>query len=415
MHSQLPTGFKISIGFFFVLTLVLVVMPGWNASLFRTLNGWATAESATLWANLTNFGDGLMAICLGIAIFSRLPKSLAGLFSCVIILSLVTQSAKYGFSHIPGLDAFGSRPAGRMGLDAINVIGPPVLNYSFPSGHTAAVATLATIICLKIRSMTFKALFILLAVVVGLSRCVVGAHWPADLAAGALVGIIVGLLGVGFIDRFFVKPGYKPRIAIYLLAIICSIALYSNDKGFDDYFGVDVVEYAVATIALLLCVYRLVENAWRRFRLSKKIRKLTRHELAVSFIKFGLVGASGFIVDLAVYSVLFGLAGVSAPWARGIAYWIAATSNWFFNRTFTFSKADKSGGHLQWGKYLVMCLVSFFPNWGTFYMLTETSAFFAQYSQLALVAGVAAGMLFNFTGAHLVIFKKKPDRGLIES
>lgn len=409
MTAAVPTGYKITIGFFFVLALVLAFVPGLNHDLFVILNSWASPATAALWANLTNLGDGLLAICIGVAIFSRLPKSLAAMFASVIIVGIVIQLAKYGFNYIPGLDAYGARPVGRLGLEAVNVIGPKVEYYSFPSGHTAAVATLATIIFLKIPSTTFKLLFMPLAIIVGLSRCVVGAHWPLDLAGGAMLGIIGGLVGVFLVDRVFIEPGYKRRIAIYLLSIVCCIALYSNDKGFDDYFGVDIIEYLVATVALLLSLYRLVETTYRRFRLSIKIKDLSRHEMVISFIKFGAVGASGFIVDLTVFTLLHNVIGAGSSVARIIAYWVAATSNWFFNRTFTFAEADKADRTLQWGKYLAMCVVSFFPNWGTFYILTTTTEFFAQYTQLALVAGVAAGMMFNFTGARLVIFKKKVE------
>lgn len=408
MNSLVPTGYKIAIGFFFVLTLVLLLVPGLNESLFHTLNHWSTTPTSdAIWANLTNLGDGLLAICIGIAIFSRLPKSLAAMFMSVIVVGVFIQLAKYGFNYIPGINEMGLRPVGRLGLDAVNVIGPKVEYYSFPSGHTAAVATLSTIIFLMIRSTTFKLIFMPIAVVVGLSRCVVGAHWPVDLAAGAVVGIIGGLVGVAIIERIFIEEGYKRRIGIYLLAIVCCISLYSNDKGFDDYAGVDIVEYVVATVGLLLSIYRLIEITYGRFRLSIKIKDLSRHELVVSFIKFGMVGGSGFIVDMAIFTLLHNVGGLGQALARGMAYWVAATWNWFFNRTFTFSEADKTEKAAQWSKYLIMCLVSFFPNWGTFYILTTTSEFFAEYSQLALVAGVAAGMVFNFTGARLMIFKKK--------
>lgn len=127
--------------------------------------------------------------------------------------------------------------------------------------------------------------------------------------------------------------------------------------------------------------------------------------MVIRFIKFGAVGATGFLVDITIYTLLFNGLGVPALWSRGNAYWVSASWNWMLNRNFTFGDASRTRRRSQWLKYLGMCAVSFVPSQGTFYLLTSQYPFFAEYSQLALVAGVIAGMLFNFTGAHLLIFK----------
>ncbi len=410
MRSIATSGYRITMGVLLALMVFLLLFPAVNTALFTTLNQFATPGSADFWANITNLGDGLLATGIGIAVFSRISRNLAVVFLNVILVGLFVQIGKYGFNYIPGLDALGLRPVGRLGIDAVNVIGPALEHYSFPSGHSAAAASVATIICLKIPSRSIRAMVILVAVIVALSRAVVGAHWPADIAAGAALGVAGALLSVWLVDKVFAEPDYKARIGLYLFAIIVCIALYQNHTRFDDYFGVNGVEYVVATVALLLCIFRLVETTYRRFRLSTKIKGLTRNELVVSFIKFGLVGASGFIVDISIFTLLHNFMGMGSALGRGIAYWVAATWNWFLNRSFTFADAGKDAHALQWTKYLLMCLVSFFPNWGTFTILTNSSEFFEHYNQLALIAGVAAGMIFNFIGARFVIFKQEPGK-----
>ena len=124
------------------------------------------------------------------------------------------------------------------------------------------------------------------------------------------------------------------------------------------------------------------------------------------FIKFGLVGASGFLVDMTVYTLLSTVAGVPHLVARGSSYWVSASWNWFWNRNFTFSHIEKRKKLAQWAKYIGMCMVSFIPNWGTYYALTTYTSFFFEYKQLALIAGVCLGMLFNFTIASLFIFAR---------
>ncbi|MDD7804172.1 MAG: GtrA family protein [Endozoicomonas sp. (ex Botrylloides leachii)] len=128
--------------------------------------------------------------------------------------------------------------------------------------------------------------------------------------------------------------------------------------------------------------------------------------------KFGLVGASGFLVDMSVYTLLFAIFGVPHLIARGISYWVSASWNWFWNRQFTFAHTEKRKKLPQWIKYLGMCLISFFPNWGAYYLLTTYIPFFSEYKQLALIGGVGFGMLFNFTIASFFIF---PDKNTNEN
>ncbi len=411
MHSIVTPGYRIAMGLLLVLMAILLLSADLNHGLFVALNSLGTPRAAVFWANVTNLGDGLLATGIGIAIFSRLSRNLASVFITVILVGLLVQLAKYGFNNLPW-DNLGLRPVGRLGLDAVNVIGPKLEHYSFPSGHSAAAASMATLICLKAPSRTLRTMVVLAAVVVALSRVVVGAHWPSDVAAGAWLGVAGALVSVWLVDKVFAEPDYRARIGIYLFAIVVSLALYQNHTRFDEYAGVNAVEYLVATVALLLCIFRLVETTYRRFRLGLRIKGLSRNELVVSFVKFGLVGASGFLVDISVFTGLHNAMDLAAELARGIAYWVAATWNWFLNRSFTFASADKDGHAAQWSKYLLMCLVSFFPNWGTFTLLTNNVDFFAQYNQLALVAGVGAGMVFNFIGARFVIFRQQPGKDL---
>ena len=61
---------------------------------------------------------------------------------------------------------------------------------SLPSGHATVAFAYATAAVLLTR---VAAPLIVVAFFVGLARVVLGVHYPSDVAAGAVVGILVGL------------------------------------------------------------------------------------------------------------------------------------------------------------------------------------------------------------------------------
>ncbi len=63
---------------------------------------------------------------------------------------------------------------------------------SYPSGH--ATTAFAAAVTLSWAFPNWRILFLSAAVVVSLSRVALGAHFPSDVVAGALLGSIVGLI-----------------------------------------------------------------------------------------------------------------------------------------------------------------------------------------------------------------------------
>lgn len=63
---------------------------------------------------------------------------------------------------------------------------------AFPSGHAAFYFAIATIVFLYNKKAGI--LFFIASFLISLGRVFVGIHWPADILAGAAVGILSGLL-----------------------------------------------------------------------------------------------------------------------------------------------------------------------------------------------------------------------------
>lgn len=64
--------------------------------------------------------------------------------------------------------------------------------FSFPSGHAAFFFALSTIIYFYNKKI--GALFFLSSILIVLARVFSGIHWPSDVLAGAIVGIISALV-----------------------------------------------------------------------------------------------------------------------------------------------------------------------------------------------------------------------------
>lgn len=125
--------------------------------------------------------------------------------------------------------------------------------------------------------------------------------------------------------------------------------------------------------------------------------------LLMDFLRFGVVGASGFVVDTAV---VYGVRGwVGLIWAGLLSYVVAATWTWAVNRAWTF--AGRGSGPLwrEWVRWMVVNLAGFACNRGLYSLLVVNSEVCRAYPVLALAAGTFAGMFANFFLARRLVFR----------
>lgn len=125
--------------------------------------------------------------------------------------------------------------------------------------------------------------------------------------------------------------------------------------------------------------------------------------MAVQFMRFGLVGAAGFVVDT---GVVYGLRGTVGIYAAGaVAYLFSASFTWFFNRLWAFRDSAHQPAGRQWAIFLVTQSVGFVVNRGVFAVLVTTSALCAEHPVIAIFAGMLAGMFLNFGFARRYVFR----------
>jgi undecaprenyl-diphosphatase len=74
----------------------------------------------------------------------------------------------------------------------VRVVGDEPVTYSFPSGHAASACACAFLLAGALPRA--RGWFWALAALIAASRVYIGVHYPLDVAAGALIGIGVGVL-----------------------------------------------------------------------------------------------------------------------------------------------------------------------------------------------------------------------------
>ena len=121
------------------------------------------------------------------------------------------------------------------------------------------------------------------------------------------------------------------------------------------------------------------------------------------FLQFGVVGATGFLVNVAVVYLLRDAVGLA--WAGLIAYFVAATSNWALNRIWTFRDAKRGGLVRQWLMFLAANTLGFVLNYGTYLVLIALVPLCARQPVYAVAAGVVAGLFANFSLSRRLVFR----------
>lgn len=116
------------------------------------------------------------------------PVIIGTLIGCVVAVLIARATNDYGpFQPRPFANALLGYP-GHIGLPAPDSQAL-YLWSSFPSDHAALFFAIATGICLISRITGFL-LYLYVLIFIGLPRIYLGLHYPTDILAGALLGII---------------------------------------------------------------------------------------------------------------------------------------------------------------------------------------------------------------------------------
>jgi putative flippase GtrA len=139
-----------------------------------------------------------------------------------------------------------------------------------------------------------------------------------------------------------------------------------------------------------------------RLRKRTRVRMALRHpENWLQLVRFGAVGASGYIVNLAVFTAAVHGAGFGYLVAATMAFIVALANNFFWNRAWTF-KAQEGHAGFQAARFVVVSLGAFGFNLLLLFLLVEVAGISEVPAQ---AIAIAAATPLNFLGNKLWSFR----------
>lgn len=189
---------------------MLTALLDWDKELFLYLNGLGTTSWDAFWLVITNKWTSVpLYLCLlGLCLRSLgMKRTLFLLLTVALLITVTDQLAnffKYGVQRLRPCHETGIRDAMRLVQSYCGG------SFSFYSAHASNSMGLAVFFSwlLNPRYKGLGALLIFWALIVSYSRIYIGVHYPLDILAGLVTGILMGWL----FSRLYAFATYKLRL-----------------------------------------------------------------------------------------------------------------------------------------------------------------------------------------------------------
>lgn len=124
-------------------------------------------------------------------------------------------------------------------------------------------------------------------------------------------------------------------------------------------------------------------------------------EFLMKFIKFGVVGASGLIVDFGFTALFKEIFKVQKYISNAIGFTLAASSNYFLNRIWTFESKNPQIA-LEYSEFLLISIIGLGINTFILYMLVKRGK---MNFYIAKIFAIAVVTVWNFFANALFTFR----------
>lgn len=220
-----------------------------NQQVFVAVQGVTRALPDGFWSWVTLCGTGVVAFALVSPTLAWQPRWYAAGLAAAVLAGAYSNGVKRLFA-LP-------RPASVLDPGHLHVIGETLKANAFPSGHSVTAFTLASLLVLASRRPWITAAWAVpAATLIAMSRIAVGAHWPADIAAGAAGGWICGALGVATVMRWRAWNTATGVRAMAVISIGVGVSLFVVDLGYPLAVPLQDVAGVLAIVAGLVALVR---------------------------------------------------------------------------------------------------------------------------------------------------------------
>ena len=221
----------------------------WEPQQFIAINRLCAPVPAIVWTGLSLLGNGWGVLGVTAPLIVGSPRLLWGWLCAAPFAVLFARSGKF-FIESP-------RPAAVVDNTQMRVVGEYLHNVSMPSGHTLTAFAVATGLLLAIAATRrWRHRWLLaLALGTGLSRVAVGAHWPGDVAVGAALGLLSGMLGHLLwlrMPQSWWSPTGWPLRTVALLQAVAVYHLLTEELDFAENLPLQYVLSVIVVVSLLL-------------------------------------------------------------------------------------------------------------------------------------------------------------------
>jgi len=200
------------------------------------------------------FGNGWYDFALASPLLLLAPRHLVASVCAGAIAGLSGRALKLAF-ELP-------RPASVIDPASFHILGNPLTSLAMPSGHTLTAFALVTALYFSAPLEKRKpwVFLFLLPIAAGIARVAVGAHWSADVMAGAAIGLCAGLLGVR-VSQKLPETLLEPRSWLMrFLAIGSALCVYVLLTSEIDFVQAKPFQWMAATVGAVSLIAFLIQT-----------------------------------------------------------------------------------------------------------------------------------------------------------
>lgn len=231
-----------------LLTWLIAHSLGTDKELFYTINQLSGIGSIYIWVFFNFLGNawGVFAFSLPLLLYA--PRLLISAIFAGIIAGIITRPIKE-ILQLP-------RPPSLFDHSTFFILGKPLTTLSMPSGHTVTAFAIATAYLFSLqKDRQHKFIWLIgLACITGMTRIVLGAHFPSDVFAGAAIGLFSGVLGSqmgNYVPDHLLTPTSWLSKLIVIGSVVCAYVLLTQKMDFEETYLYQVIAIAVILVTLI--------------------------------------------------------------------------------------------------------------------------------------------------------------------